>query len=132
MENVLNKVKKVLTLRACTEKLWSELVLELLDSEELFSLLASILAILFAAFTVLLEEGKITVDEIKKEIAQGDEVISSALGLHVECVLACENHVAREDLLLLHWDVVTVGKVVFLCETKINDSDLVEGLLVIG
>lgn len=76
---------------------------------------------------LLKEEWKVTIDGVKQEVAEGNEVVSSALSQQIECVPAGEDDVALERALLLHRDVLPIRVIVFLSEAEINDSDFMEG-----
>ena len=72
------------------------------------------------------EEWKVTIDRVEQEVAERNQIVSSALGQQVECVSAGEDDVALESALLLHWDVLAVRVVVFLSEAKINYSNFMK------
>ena len=135
LEDVLDEWLEDLGFWALAQKLWSEDVLELFDPLELLLLLLSLL--LFAQLLIVLlvfvslEEWKVSVDDVNQEVAEGDQIVPSALGQQVEGVLTGEDDVALEGSMLLHLDVVAVSVVVSLGKPKVDHSDLVQGSVVI-
>ena len=80
---------------------------------------------------LLEEEWKVTSDGVKQEVAEGNEVVSSALSQQIECVPTGEDDVALECALLLHRNVLPIGVIVFLSEAEIDDSDFMERFVIV-
>lgn len=62
----------------------------------------------FALTFILLEESKVTVDDVQKQISEGDEIVSPAVCEEVEAILAGEDEIALEESLLSLRDVLAL------------------------
>ena len=96
------------------------------------TLLLSAQLSLVVLLIILSEERKISIKNIYEEIAEGNQIISSALGVEIECMLTGENEIALKILELLLGDMLTVLILVLVSETEVDQSDLMKGLLMIS
>lgn len=96
------------------------------------TLLLSAQLSLVVLLIILSEERKISIKNIYEEIAERDQIISSALGVEIECMLTGENEIALKILELLLGDMLTVLILVLVSETEVDQSDLMKGLLMIS
>ena len=128
-EDLLDERQEALTFLTLTDGCRCEGVLEVLDSGEL----SMFPALGFFTFIIVSpEEGKVAINEVEHEVAEGDKVVSSAVSDHVEGVHGGEDQVTLEELLFLGWNVLTVLLKVLLGETEVDKPDLVEGSLRVG
>jgi hypothetical protein len=123
LEDFIHEWIQSAAFRTFTDSFSGQGVLEILDSEEFFLLPARLLLVIL--LLIVLQEGKITINKIEHEIAEGDKIISPAMCLHVECVLGGEDQVTLEHFLFLQWYMFAIFLDVLHYKSKIDESNLV-------
>lgn len=131
-EGLLQEWQQGESLWRFAEHPWRHLVLERLDPLELGLVELLVVCGLGLRFTVFCQEGKVTINEVEKQVRERDQIVSPAVGQKVEAVLAGEDEVSLEEPLFGGGDVLTGLGYVLHGESKINDLDLVEEVLMVS